>query len=84
MSECDTCSYYNFDDDTEEWGCEAGLDEDDAAHVMLTRHHHCPSWRSRDEYRMINHQSIGHLPGFSDDGRYEGFHHPMKKGKYKF
>ncbi len=68
MSECELCSNYTYDDETDDWGCEAYMDEDDMAHLMLNRRSHCPYWHSNDEYRTVKHQSIGYLPGYSDSG----------------
>ena len=68
MSECEMCLNYVYDDDDEAYVCEADIDEDDMAHMWGGRRRHCPYWRSNDEYRTVKHQSIGHLPGYSDAG----------------
>ena len=68
MSECEMCLNYVYDDDDEEYVCEADIDEDDMAHMWGGRRRHFPYWRSNDEYRTVKHQSIGHLPGYSDAG----------------
>lgn len=71
MSECDMCSNLIYDEDLEEWACEADMDEDDTARLWGNRKQACPFWHSNDEYRTVKHQSIGHLPGYSDEGRFK-------------
>ena len=46
MSECEMCLNYVYDDDDEEYVCEADIDEDDMAHMWGGRRRHCPYWRS--------------------------------------
>lgn len=70
MSECEMCSNYVYDDETDEWDCSADIDEDDMAHMWGSRRRACPYWHSNDDYRMVQHQSIGHLPGFDDSGHF--------------
>ena len=43
MSECEMCLNYVYDDDDEEYVCEADIDEDDMAHMWGGRRPHCPS-----------------------------------------
>ena len=38
------------------------------ARLRQDQHQPCPYWHSNDEYRMVKHQSVGHLPGYSDLG----------------
>lgn len=68
MRDCDSCSNYCYDDELEEWLCEAYMDEDDTARLYQDSRARCPYWHSNDEYRMVKHQAIGHLPGYSDSG----------------
>lgn len=70
MTECETCSRYTYDDDEEAWGCDADFDEDDMARMWQSRRERCPYWHSNDEYRTVKHQAVGHLPGYSDEGRF--------------
>ncbi len=68
MSECEMCSNYSYDEELDDWSCEACFEEDDMARLRQDQHQPCPYWHSNDEYRMVKHQSVGHLPGYSDLG----------------
>lgn len=74
MMDCDMCSNFSYDEDLDEWCCEADMDEDDMAMLWNHPHAHCPFWHSADEYRTVKHQSIGHLPGYSDAGHFTAPH----------
>lgn len=70
MIECEHCGNYSYDDEEEDWFCEAAMDEDDTAQLLLNKSAHCPYWRSSDEYRTVRHQAVGHLPGERGEGRF--------------
>ncbi len=82
MSECEMCSNYTYDDEYDEWCCDADIDEDDVARLYSGRSRHCPYWHSNDEYRTVKHQSIGHLPGYSDAGHFiDDLHDELSDGE---
>jgi len=56
MNECDTCAYFAYDEEWEEWLCEANLDEDDYARLMQNPQAHCPYYRDGDEYKIARKQ----------------------------
>ncbi|MBQ7724064.1 MAG: hypothetical protein IJT63_00520 [Lachnospiraceae bacterium] len=53
---CEECQFYVYDEDTEEWVCDANMDEDDFAHMMQQGFKECPYWRNGDEYAVVRHQ----------------------------
>ena len=55
--ECETCAYYAWDEETEEYLCEADMDQDDLARLTESRYHGCPYWREGDEYKIVRHQA---------------------------
>ncbi len=54
--QCDTCAYYVFDEDYEEYMCEANMDEDDFQRLQMSNFKGCPFWRNGDEYAVVRHQ----------------------------
>lgn len=53
---CDTCAYYNYDDDYEYYVCEMDLDEDEMYRFLSSTDFSCPYYRSGDEYAVVRHQ----------------------------
>ncbi|MBQ9465114.1 MAG: hypothetical protein IJU67_07535 [Lachnospiraceae bacterium] len=53
--ECDTCAFYEYDEDYEEYFCSAEMDEDDLARLMRGSRE-CPFYRCGDEYAVIRRQ----------------------------
>ncbi len=53
---CDTCMYYEYDEEYECYTCEMDLDEDDLAHFILDSKFECPYYRFGDEYTIVRHQ----------------------------
>ena len=62
MSDCDTCSYFVYDEEYEEWFCSAQMDEDDLARLMQSEGRksagRCPYWVNGDEYAVVRHQAF--------------------------
>ncbi|MBQ6602139.1 MAG: hypothetical protein IKG08_07955 [Eubacterium sp.] len=56
MDQCETCAYYVYDEDYEEYYCEADMDEDDYARLLSSRRKSCPFYRNGDEYAVVRHQ----------------------------
>ena len=59
VSNCETCMYYDYDDDYEAYICTANLDEDDLERFVKGANTHCPY------YRFLSSPSMSFLPGFS-------------------
>ena len=53
---CDTCTYYIYDEDDEAYYCDMDMDEDDAVRQMTQTHTQCPYYRNNDEYEVVKHQ----------------------------
>ena len=53
--DCESCAYYYYDEELEEYICDADMDEDEYAR-LLSEHRECPYWRNADEYRVVRHQ----------------------------
>lgn len=56
MNQCDQCVYFVYDDDYEEYLCEADMDEDDYARIVSESRTSCPFFRDGDEYKVVRHQ----------------------------
>lgn len=56
MSQCDTCTYYVYDEDYEAYVCDVNLDEDDLARFYGGQKNDCPYYRLDDEYRTVKKQ----------------------------
>ena len=53
---CDTCTYYIFDEDYEEYICDAAMDEDDFIRLRDDGFKGCPYYRDSDEYKVVRKQ----------------------------
>ncbi len=56
MSECESCAYYVYDEEYDEYICEASMDEDDYARLLSDSRNTCPYYRDGDEYKVVRHQ----------------------------
>ena len=54
LMNCETCLYYEYDDEYEDYYCSVDMDEDDYARML--QHRECPYWRDGDEYRVVRKQ----------------------------
>ncbi len=54
--DCETCAFYAYDEDYEEYYCTAEMDEDDYGRLMQGHYKSCPFWRNGDEYAVVRHQ----------------------------
>lgn len=53
---CETCVFYDYDEEYDEYYCSADMDEDDYARLMMDEKGQCPFWRDGDEYKVVRHQ----------------------------
>ena len=51
---CDTCLFYEYDEEYDDYYCSVDMDEDDYARMM--QHQECPLWRAGDEYKTVRKQ----------------------------
>ena len=56
QSSCDTCADLTYDEDYEEYVCDANFDEDDRSRLMSDSHYFCPYYKNGDEYAVVRHQ----------------------------
>ena len=55
-TECETCWYYDYDEEYEEYYCMMDLDEDEVYRIMSSRSQHCPYYRQGDDYTLARRQ----------------------------
>ncbi|MBQ1310268.1 MAG: hypothetical protein IIY55_00360 [Blautia sp.] len=56
MNQCESCTYFVYDEEYEEYVCEADMDEDDFGRLMEQGTSACRCYRDGDEYRIVRHQ----------------------------
>ncbi len=57
MQNCEECENYEYDEESDTYGCMMELDMDDFEHYVLSRDAHCPYFRVRDDYRIVRKQN---------------------------
>lgn len=53
---CESCAYYYFDEEYDDYICDMDIDEDDYARLMERDFKGCPYYTNGDEYRVVRHQ----------------------------
>ena len=53
---CDTCLYFEYEEDYEAYMCDMDMDEDEYAHLMSDERYSCPYYRNGDEYAVVRKQ----------------------------
>ena len=54
---CESCEFYDYDDDIDDYTCTVSLDEDDMINYRMRTNHHCPYYRYYDEYKSVRRQN---------------------------
>ena len=54
---CDTCEYFDFDEDIGENVCTLDLDEDEYRNYLLRDTKGCPYYKYYDEYKSVQKQN---------------------------
>ncbi len=54
---CETCVFYVYDEQTEEYICVTDMDEDEFAALSFRDFKGCPFYRKDDEYGVVRHQN---------------------------
>ncbi len=57
MSNCDSCAYNVYDEDTDQYYCDMTLDEDEYARLATKDTKECPYYNHYDEYEVVRHQN---------------------------
>ena len=53
---CESCEFYDYDEEFEEYVCGAKLDEDDMLRFLTKNTKGCPYFRFYDEYKSVHKQ----------------------------
>ena len=55
-TECESCWYYDYDEEFEEYYCMMDRDEDEVYRIFSSRSQHCPYYRQGDDYTLARRQ----------------------------
>ena len=55
-SECETCWYYDYDEEYDEYYCIQDFDEDEVYRIATDSSGHCPYYRQGDDYTLARRQ----------------------------
>lgn len=53
---CDSCVFYDYDEDYDAYSCRVNLDQDEMTHFLAGRTAACPFYRFYDEYKSAHKQ----------------------------
>ena len=53
---CETCVFYDYDEDYDSYECSVNLDQDELARFLSGRTAACPFYRFYDEYKSVQKQ----------------------------
>ena len=53
---CDSCTYFTYDEDYECYVCAINMDEDEYMRLISDQHYQCPYYRNGDEYAVVRKQ----------------------------
>ena len=53
---CSQCAFLVYDEDYEEYVCDARMDEDDYSRLYQSGYKQCPYYRNGDEYLVVRSQ----------------------------
>lgn len=53
---CDYCSNLVYDEELDDYVCDAVLDEDDIARLFSNKDYSCPYYRDDDDYKLARKQ----------------------------
>lgn len=56
-TQCETCSYYYYDEESDNYECEVNLDEDEMEKFLSYADFNCPYYNSYDEYKIVKKQN---------------------------
>ena len=54
---CESCVYFDYDDELDDYVCTVNLDEDEALDFISGRNNSCPYYRFYDEYKSVRKQN---------------------------
>ncbi|MBR6410734.1 MAG: hypothetical protein IKS35_05065 [Clostridia bacterium] len=53
---CESCEFYDYDEDEDAYVCIVDLDQDDMQRFLAGQTFHCPYYRYYDEYKSVHKQ----------------------------
>ena len=56
-SNCESCVFYDYDEDYEAYVCTMNLDQDEMGAFLSGNTRSCPYYRFYDEYKSVRHQN---------------------------
>lgn len=56
--DCESCNNYVYDEEYDEYLCEAYFDEDELAQLMQNSRAVCPHWCTGDDYKVVRRQGL--------------------------
>ena len=56
QTNCESCVFYDYDEDYDCYVCNMNLDEDEMARFLAGTHSACPYYRYYDEYKSVHKQ----------------------------
>ena len=54
---CESCVYYDYDDEMDDYVCTVTLDEDEAVDFLSGRNNSCPYYKYYNEYKSVQKQN---------------------------
>jgi hypothetical protein len=54
---CDSCAFYDYDEDYDSYICRIDFDEDELIRFMQGNGNECPYYNPYDEYKIVNKQN---------------------------
>lgn len=55
-NDCNSCSYYVYDEEYEDYFCQVNMDEDDYVRLMTDNRSACPYYQNDNEYKIVRKQ----------------------------
>ena len=56
VTNCETCEFYDYDEELDAYVCDMSLDEDEMADFLGKNTGGCPYYRFYDEYKSVHKQ----------------------------
>lgn len=56
VTNCESCEFYDWDEDMDAYVCTMSLDEDEMYRFLQGHHQSCPYYRYYDEYKSVHKQ----------------------------
>lgn len=57
VTQCESCAYFDYDDEIGDYVCTINLEEDDLCKFYSGGHNSCPYYSFYDEYKIVRKQN---------------------------